>query len=297
MKLLQKLLPIACWIAQTLGCQSGKYLRLDDMTIAMADEITGPVDYRRPARPWWRIGFGPYLLVESMPWLFLAMTLRTIAFAQPTPTAMLLYYGAQFVLLLAFSIVSGRMIAMAGGITVLNSLPMREQWWLSWAVVWRMIFVGLIATYIARLAGMNVNEAARFVQGFDGIAFNKHFDVLLVWSPVVAAVAFLMLVEKGMGRPATLLGGLRSLLMRRRHMLAAVAIIIPCVFMLNLLQRFVGPGVRRFVDGFLPERLLVFSVICFLFVFAFARLWLTVCLLTYALRRSYRDAGRDTPQQ
>ncbi|MGB3897637.1 MAG: hypothetical protein WA973_03665 [Mesorhizobium sp.] len=263
----------------------------------MADDMTSPVAYRRLARPSWQTGFGPYLLVESMPWLFLAMTMRTIAVTQPTPVAWLLFIGTQFVLLVAFSIASGRMIAIAGGITMLRSLSMREQWLLSWAVVWRTFVVGMIANYIARRAGMNVNEAGQLVFGFDGVAFNRHFDVMLLWSPVVASLAFLMVVEKGMGRRATLRGSLRSLLTRWRHMLAAVLIIIPCVFILNLLQRLVGPGVGRFVNGFLPDRLIVFAVICFLFVFAFARLWLTVALLTYALRRPYREAGGDEPEQ
>lgn len=196
------------------------------------------------------------------------------------------------ILLLAFLVASQRMIEIAGGVSHLGKLSMTEQLRLSRAVVWRMIAIGLLVAVAAKAAGMPPDNAARFVQGFDGIAFNRYFDLLLIWSPLTAIFAFLMLVEKGLGRAATLRGSAREFAIRWPYLLSAALIIMPCILLLNGLQSLIGPPISDFVTSFLPERLRVLAVITFLFAFAFARLWLTVALLTYALRRSYRTTSR-----
>lgn len=254
----------------------------------MSHSQTGSTHLRRLAKPVRKTGYGPYLLIEAMPWLFLAMTLRTISFAFPPAINVLLYYGAQFILLLAFLVASQRMIEIAGGVSQLGKLSMTEQLRLSRAVVWRMIAIGLLVAVAAKAAGMPPENAARFVQGFDGIAFNRYFDLLLIWSPLTAIFAFLMLVEKGLGRPATLRGSAREFAIRWPYLLSAALIAMPCILLLNGLQSLIGPPISEFVTSFLPERLRLLAVITVLFAFAFVRLWLTVALLTYALRRSYR---------
>ena len=249
---------------------------------------------RHLAKPVRKTGYGPYLLVEAMPWLFLAMTLRTISFAYPFAIYLLLYFGSQFILLLAFLVASQRMIEITGGVSQLGKLSISEQLRLSRAIVWRMIAIGLVVAVAAQSAGMPDDSAARFVQGFDGIAFNRYFDLLLIWSPLTAIFAFLMLVERGQGRAATLRGSTREFFVRWPYLISAALIIMPCILLLNGLQSLIGPPTSEFVTSFLPERLRLLAMITFLFVFAFARLWLTVALLTYALQRSYRATSRQS---
>jgi len=247
--------------------------------------------YRKLSRSRDTAGYGPYLLAEAMPWLFLAMAVRTAAFVINPAAGIVLYYSAQFMLMLAFLVASQRMINLLKGSIGIDKLPRAEQLRLSWQIIWRITLVGLIVAVIARHVGMPAMDAARFAQGLDGVAYNRFFDVLVIWSPCMAVLAFLMVVERGMGRAAALRAAVKQLSRRWYQMLGALLFIIGGVFVLNYLEGMAGPSVRYFVYAFVPARLHFIVLVTFFFIFTFARLWLTVASLTYALRLSYRNEG------
>ena len=234
------------------------------------------------------VSFGPYLLLEAAPWLLLATATRMRARHSDGLLTLPLIVLVQFAVLIALLIASQRMIAMAGGTTGLGRLSFREEAALARGVLGRLFL--LFLAVILLLTGLGVDRylCASLWLGLDGIVFDWGRDMLQVWSGVVALIVFLMIVEKGAGRPPHLGPALRQAIRRwpalAKAVLAVIVVLIACNKVQDILGSLVNPAYQQMVP--MLRNLLSLGV---LFAFAHLRLWATVAILTYALRASYRS--------
>lgn len=235
------------------------------------------------------IGFGPYLLLEAVPWLLLATVMRMVARSMGDGFGLLVLAAGQFALFIAFLLASQKMIHLAGGTTGLVGLSFRSQAALARAVLWRLLVLFLAANLLALWIGVDRFAAAVFWLGFDGIAFKWLGGTLLMtWSAVVAAVVYLMVVEKGAARQPGFVAVLRQFLVRWRYLLSAAVAIIAMQAAANAIQSLVGAMLQPLHAQLAPPLLKASAYLMFSFIFAYVRLWATIAILTYALRASYR---------
>src|ERR1043165_4379279 len=72
------------------------------------------------------VSFGPYVLLEAVPWLMLASALRFLAYVKPL-VALPAIILASFSIFLAFLLAARRMIEFAEGTTQLGTLTFADQ--------------------------------------------------------------------------------------------------------------------------------------------------------------------------
>lgn len=243
-----------------------------------------------PTKPAPHVTFGPFLMLEAIPWLMLASSLRFLAYVKPG-LAGALFAAASISLFLAFVLGARRMIELAEGQTGLGSLNFTEQLRLARAVVGRVVLL-LIAAFAAAIAVGERNLAPHLLLGFDGIAFDQFSRVGMVWSSVLACIVFLMVVRADRdGRPA-LLGALGDLGRRAAWLAPAILAVVMAQYGLTFVQGLARSGVRVYYFTS-PAPTAIKNLLYFLFVFGFAtiRLWLTLAILTFGLRESYRRQG------
>jgi hypothetical protein len=133
--------------------------------------------------------------------------------------------------------------------------------------------------------------------GFDGIAFDQFTRAGRVWSSLLAAIVLLMVVKVGTDQPITLLGTLKELLARSPCLLPAIVVVAAIQFGLTPVQHAARTAVYEYWHSSMASQA-VKNLVYFAFVFGFAslRLWLTLAILTFALRESYRR-GEGLPLQ
>ncbi|RCW78737.1 hypothetical protein C7476_12249 [Phyllobacterium bourgognense] len=236
-----------------------------------------------------QVGFGPYLVLETLPWLLLATVIRLYSLSWPGGLSLLGFFVAHVPVFIAFLLASQKMVRLTGGFTALERLSFHRQLSLSWAVLWRLLLLFFCTIIIAVLLGMNKYSASKFWLGFDGIVFVWGRGFLPFWSALIAAIVFIMVVEKGLDRKPTFLSVVRQFKARWKQLTKAIIIIgllfVACTFV----QFFVGRLVWAVGEPLaLPfGRNLLY--IGFLASVSYVRLWLAITILTYAVRASYRQ--------
>ena len=148
----------------------------------------------------------------------------------------------------------------------------------------------LLIVAVAAVALTGAYDVAPYMLlGFDGIAFDQFSKTGMVWSSILAAIVLLMVVKVGTEQPITLVGTLKELLARAGWLLPAIVAVVAMQFGLSAVQDAARHGVYLFWQTS-PSPQLVKNLVYFVFVFSFAavRLWLTLAILTFALRESYR---------
>lgn len=239
-----------------------------------------------------QVSFRPSLLLEAVPWLMLAAAMRVVIFGGG-----LAVIPAEIVanasIFLAFLVTARRMIEFTEGTTALGYLSFGQQL----AVAYRVLHpVGLVIVALYMLAAA---IGARFLVrhiyfGFDGIAFDQYSDIGRVWSALIAALIFLMVVRAEHGRPPSFLGAIRELGARWKYLLPAIAAVALFHIILSPVQGAVRWWVYLFWNGTAaPEALKAAVYFVFIFGFASLRLWGTIAILTFALRASYRAAPQS----
>lgn len=227
-------------------------------------------------------------MFEAVPWLLLATVIRIYSRALPDSVLLLGFLVLHVPVFIAFLLASQKMIDLTGGTTSLERLSFRRQLSLSWAVIWRLLILFFATIGAAILFGIDKSLAARLWVGFDGIVFAWGWGFLPFWSALIAAIAFLMVVEKGLNRKPTLRSVLRQIKSRWTYLAQAVIIIGVFFLVCNFVQLFVGNIVKALGDQMahpLPRNLLYVG---FFLGLSCLRLWGAIAILTYALRASYR---------
>jgi hypothetical protein len=218
----------------------------------------------------------------------LASALRFLAYMKPL-VALPAIVLASFSILLAFLLAARRMIEFADGATRLGTFTFADQLHLAKRIL-RHVAVLLFGATIL-VAVVAPNAAVFMLAGFDGIAFDQYSKVGMIWSATLAAIVLLMVVRAGDGDNVTLTGTLRELGSRLRYLLPAVVLLAGILIVLSAIQAEVRWLVALFFRTNAPVQLK--NLVYFLFVFGFAslRLWVTLAILVFALRESYRRAA------
>ena len=237
------------------------------------------------------VSFGPFRFFEAMPWLVLAASMRVIAFNSPF-LAIPATVFASIAVLHAFLVVTQRSIELAHGQTGLGGLDFTEQSRLTRAILWRIGLL-MLAASIAVLAAGYTSAAPHMMSGLDGMAFDQFTDIGKFWSAAVAALTLLMVVgaERNRGRVS-----FREAIVefaRRGLWVGAAVIALGIIYLgLSLGQGLIRNALWQFYQTSAAHSLIK-NLIFFVFIFSFAllRLWVTLLVLTWALKQSYLRAG------
>lgn len=241
-------------------------------------------------------GYWPHLLIEAVPWLLLGAVLRLNILSAPGPIAIVLFPLIQFAIFIAFLVACERAIRLAGGATNLERLALGDQLRLGRSVLGSLLVIVVAAICLGAALGLPGESVGGFLLGFDGIVFNWGTrKLLLAWSPFVAVLTFLMVVEKGAGRRPSAPAALRQLMLRRRHLLPATVAVAAFIAASTYLRLWLGSQLHA-VIGPMPDSTLKYGIYLLFFAgFAYGQLWVTVNILTHALRSSYRGGQADSP--
>ncbi|WP_199805547.1 hypothetical protein [Bradyrhizobium lablabi] len=253
------------------------------MTVAVRQQL------RQQAFP--NVSFGPFRFFEAMPWLVLAASMRVIAFNNAW-IAIPATVFASIAVLHAFLVVTQRSIELAQGQTNLGTLEFAEQSRLTRAILWRIGLLMIGATSILLIAGY-MSLAPHMMTGLDGMAFDQFSIIGKFWSPVVAAMTLLMIVgaERNRGRVDFWEAALEFA--RRSLWLAPAVIALGIIYLgLGLGQGLIRNALWQFYQTSSAHSLIK-NLIFFVFIFSFAmlRLWVTLLVLTWALKQSYVRGG------
>ena len=233
------------------------------------------------------VSYGPFRLLEAVPWLMFASALRFASYGKSLLMVISFVLEA-IALFLAFLLAARRMIEFTDGHTGLGKLTFAEQMRLARRV---LLYVGALlfgAMVLVYLAGAH-QVAPSMLLGFDGIAFDQFSKAGMVWSSMLAAIVFLMVVRVGADEPVSLLDALKELQARANWLLPAIVVVAAMLFGMTAIQGMARTAVFLFWQtSAAPQS--IKNIVYFVFVFGFAalRLWLVLAILTFALRQSYR---------
>jgi hypothetical protein len=239
------------------------------------------------------VSYGPFRLMDAVPWLMLAAALRIIQWMGGLQ-ALFAAIGADLSIFLAFLLAARRMIELADGKTALGKLSFTEQLILARKVMIPILLLMVAASIAVFAAGARWTELSLLV-GFDGIAFDQFTAPGMAWSALLATVTLLTVLRAESTGNANLFEVLKELWQRSVCLVPAIIAVTVAHIGLSAVQGVV----RRVVFVFWQTSTapsLVRALVYFLFIFAFAsvRLWLTLAILTFALRESYRR-GHASP--
>ena len=234
-----------------------------------------------------QVSFGPLRFLEALPWLVLAAAARVIAFGGGA-VAFPATFVASIAVLHAFFVVAQRSIELADGQTGLGELDFREQYRLTWAILWRIVLLMLAATSVSSWAGY-VSVTPHLIAGLDGMAFDQFTDIGKFWSAIIAALILLMAVdaERNGGR-VSFRRAIGELARRGLWMGTAILVLGVVYLALGLGQGWVRSAIWQFWQTSASSQLIK-NLLYFVFIFGFAmlRLWVTLLILTYGLKQSY----------
>jgi len=256
--------------------------------------MAAPRSLARSASP--SVSYGPFRQIEAVPWLLLAATMRMLAYgggwiAWPAIVV------ANVALLLAFVIVAWRRVLASEGRSELGRMEFSRQLGMTRHVL-MPIFGLLIATTIAAQASGLFAQPQEFMLGFDGVAFDQRTHVGRLWSAFIAAVVLLMVLQVEESEKPSLMRALREFGRRIGWLLPGVLLLAAISILIAPVQAWFRSWIRDvWLGQGAPNGLKALLSLSYVVIFATIRLWLTVAVLVFALRQSYRagqtaDAGR-----
>lgn len=244
--------------------------------------------------PSFHTSFGPFRMLEAVPWLMLASSMRFVAYGMPGILALIALFIANIALCLALLVAAQRMIELSNGTIDIDRLSFRERSKLALAVVIRVLGLSIVAAVAAFLVKFGP-FAVQMIGGFDGIAFDQPTKMGMVWSSFLACLVLVMVVcaRRDGGKPS-LRGALLELLQRAVWLVPAIVVTALLQIGLSSVQGVVRVTILQlYFDPSIPpsmwQRLGYFG---FIFGFATLRLWVTLAVLIFALRESYRRSVR-----
>lgn len=249
------------------------------MTVTLRQQL------RQQAFP--NVSFGPFRFLEAVPWLVLAASMRVISFNNPLIAFPAIIF-ASIAVLHAFLVVTQRSIEMAHGKTDLGALTFGEQSRLTRAILWRIALLMITATAAVAAAGY-AGLAPHLMAGLDGMAFDQNTGIGKFWSALVAALVLLTIVGAEQDR------GRVSFWKAAEEFAHRGLWLVPAVGALGVIYLGLGAGqglTRNAIWQFYqtsPLHPMLKNLIYFVFIFGFAtlRLWVTLLVLTWALKQSY----------
>ena len=133
--------------------------------------------------------------------------------------------------------------------------------------------------------------APNMMLGVDGMAFDQFTVIGKFWSATVAALVLLMIVGADANNGTVSFFSAVKELGRRFVWIGATIVILGAIYIgLGFVQGLVRHAIWIYGQS-APHGHFVKNLIFFVFIFSFAmlRLWITLLVLTYGLKQSYRD--------
>ena len=125
--------------------------------------------------------------------------------------------------------------------------------------------------------------------GFDGIAYDQQTIDGFLWSAFLAALTLLLVLRFEKAGDADLVAAFKELWSRVYYLAPAILLVILIDIGLSILQGAARGVVFAFwTSDLAPSLVRALTFYAFVFTFAAARLWITLAILIYALRESYR---------
>lgn len=236
-----------------------------------------------------RAVFGPFLVLHTVPWLFLAGALRLNAKGLGGIAGLIVMVLVEYALVIAFLLASHRLIQLAGGVVHLERLPFKEQFQLTRSVVWRVLAFFFVAVLCGLALGLDKHDAATLWFGFDNIFFPWPGTYLPFLSALTAVFVFVMVVEKGLGRPPTYRAAFREIAKRWQYLGLAGLMITVMFYGFNIVQIYIPGLLQPLYEALAAPFLRNAFFLSLVFFFSYLRLLITVNILTMALRASYRQ--------
>jgi hypothetical protein len=241
---------------------------------------------QRLTRP--NVSFGPFRFLEALPWLILAAAMRVVAYGGG-PVALPAIIVASIAVLLAFVLVTQRSIELAEGQTGLGSLTLTEQVKLALSILVRVTLLMFAGGLLAIFTGF-LKVAPHLMLGLDGMAFDQFTVPGKFWSATVAALVLLMIVGADANNGAVdFMSAVKEFRRRFVWIGASIAALSAIYIGLGFVQGAVRHAIWIYGQA-APHGHFVKNLIFFVFIFSFAmlRLWITLLVLTYGLKQSYR---------
>ncbi len=232
--------------------------------------------------------FGPFRFLEALPWLVLAATMRVVAYGGG-PVALPAIIVASISVLLAFVLVTQRSIELANGQTGLGSLTLFEQFKLVRGILGRIALLMVAAALAVYFAGY-ATFAPNMLLGLDGMAFDQFTIIGKFWSAAVASLVLLMIIGADANNGAIGFFPAVNELGRRFVWIGAAIVVLGAIYIgLGFVQGLARHAIWVYGQT-APHGHFVKNLIFFVFIFSFAmlRLWITLLVLTYGLKQSYK---------
>lgn len=244
--------------------------------------------HEKLSRP--NVTFGPFRFLEALPWLILAAAMRVVAYGGG-PAALPAIIVASISILLAFVLVAQRSIELAEGQTGLGSLTLLEQFRLARGILGRIFLLMAVMALVIHFAGYTA-AAPNMMLGLDGMAFDQFTTFGKFWSAAVAVLVLLMVIGADANNGTVGFFSAVDELGRRLVWIGAAVVVLGGIYIgLGLVQGEVRHAIWIYGQT-APHGHFVKNLIFFVFIFSFAmlRLWITLLVLTYGLKQSYRYA-------
>ena len=224
---------------------------------------------------------------EAVPWLMFAAALRILS-VEGGLISLAAHISSELSIFLAFLVAAQRMIELTKGETRLGFLSLAQQVALARKVlkpIGALMLAASVTVYClgARWTGLNL------LMGFDGIAFDQVTPVGMVWSAFLAAVTLLLLLMTESTGSARLFPALGELWQRSACIVPAIIVVSFTNIGLSVIQGQVRQVVHAFwLNSSAPSLVRALVFFTFVFIFASIRLCVTLAILVFALRESYR---------
>lgn len=229
----------------------------------------------------------PFLAI--VPWLMLASTMRFIGW-RGGAFGLLTTVIADLCVFLALLVGTRAMVEWWGERMAAGPRAFRDQLRLGHKILIRVFALMVaVSTAVSLLASGRLGPF--MMMGFDGIAFDQFSRLGMAWSAILGALVFLLVVQAETTGRVSLVEAARDLVRRRNWMLPAIVTVALLQLAMSVGQGVVRGWVYVVWQSATPETLKNFVYFGFVFGFATVRVWLTLAVLTLALRWSYRRAA------
>lgn len=227
--------------------------------------------------------------MEIVPWMMLSAAVRVLS-VQGGLTALVAMQVSDLCLFIAFLLAARRMIESTGGVTSLGHLNFRQQVTMGRTILLRVVGVMIAGVMIVSAFGFQPS-GARMLLGFDGIAYDQQTIDGFLWSAFLAALTLLLVLRFEKAGDASLVAVFREVWLRAFYLVPAILLVAFVDIGLSILQGAARGVVFAFwTSDMAPSLVRALAFYAFVFTFASVRLWITLAILVFALRESYRRA-------
>lgn len=213
--------------------------------------------------------------------------MRIVAFGSPI-VAIPAMGIATIAVLNAFIVVTQRSIELTGGHSGLEDLSTTQSFKVLLTILAWIVLLMILAMLAPLAMGYKTIVPAMLL-GIDGMAFAQNDILAMFWSATIATLVLVMIVDAGRRDGRIGLAAVGYELFRHRAcLLVGVVVLTVSYIVLGSIQDAVRAVLVEFWRTS-PLNQLFKNTIMFVYIFSFAmlRLWMTLLVLTYALRQSY----------